>query len=262
MRTDISRYVLAVYAAIIGGFIYAPISTMVLFSFNSSSRTVPPFDGPSLTWYNTALDSTQIVSAFTRSLFLGIATTIVATVLFTLAGLAYRKSFRGGPVFFYLITVGIIMPGITYSLGLELFYQNLGIPISLWTALPAHLIWTIPWGLILVRATIDPNMLIYEDAARTLGASERRIMRFVTLPLFLPAVIGGALFAFTLSFTDLVRSIFVTFPDTLPLQIYSLSQLRVAPDIFAVGSLIIIVSIALLAVASYFLRGTLRRISF
>ena len=258
---DISKYVLVVYAALIGGFVYAPISTMVLFSFNSSSRTVPPFDGPSLNWYNAALGSAQIVDAFTRSLLLGVVTTVLATALFTLAGLAYRKSFRGGSFFFYLIAVGIIMPGITYSLGLELFYGSLRVPISLWTALPAHLIWTIPWGLILVRATIDPNILVYEDAARTLGASEARVMRNVTLPLFLPAIIGGALFAFTLSFTDLVRSIFVTFPDTLPLQIYSLSQLRVAPDIFAVGSMIVIVSIGLLLVASYFLRGTLRRLS-
>src|SRR2546422_9942567 len=116
---DISKYLLVVYAALIGGFLSAPISTMVLFSFNSSSRTVPPFDGPSLNWYNAALGSAQIVDAFTRSLLLGVVTTVLATALFTLAGLAYRRSFRGGPFFFYFFAVGLIIPAITYSLGLN-----------------------------------------------------------------------------------------------------------------------------------------------
>jgi ABC-type spermidine/putrescine transport system permease subunit II len=261
MGRDISKLALAFYTSMVGALIYAPISTMILFSFNSSSRTVPPFDGPSIVWYYQALGSSQITDSLVRSMELALVTTATSTIIFTLAGISYRKNFRAGSLLFYIITLGIIMPGITYSLGLALFYKNLGIPISLWTALPAHLVWTIPWGLILVRATIDPNILVYEDAARTLGANEWKIVRYVTLPLFLPAVIGGALFAFTLSFTDLVRSVFVTFPDTLPLQTLALSQLRVAPDLFATGSIIVMVSLALLAMAALFLRKIFSRIT-
>jgi putative spermidine/putrescine transport system permease protein len=259
-KRDFTKTGLGVYTAVIVFFVYAPIFTMVVFSFNTSNRTAPPFDGPNTQWYSQVFNNSDIVGALSRSIELALVTMIVSTLLFTLAGLAYRRRFKGDEFLFYLITIGIIMPGITYSLGMALFYKYLGVGISLWTALPVHLIWTLPWGLILIRANIDPNILLYEEAAKTLGANEWKIVRKITLPLFFPAMIGGALFAFTLSFTELVRSIFVASPNTLPLEIFDISQIEVTPAIFALGSLIVLVSLGLLVVASVFLRGAFERL--
>ncbi|MEM4417316.1 MAG: ABC transporter permease subunit, partial [Nitrososphaerota archaeon] len=204
MARDVSKIILALYTAGMVFFIYAPIITMVLFSFNGSPRTVPPFDGPSLRWYEVLFSQKVVLlEAFTRSILLAILTMVIATPLFTFAGLAYRKRFKGDEFAFYLVTIGIIMPGITYSLGVLIFYNTLGMNVSLWTGLPVHLVWSVPWGLILVRAMIDPNIIYYEEAAKTLGASDWQIFRRITLPLFIPAILGGALFAFTLSFTEL-----------------------------------------------------------
>lgn len=262
MARDWSKIILGIYTAAMVLFIYAPIFTMVLFSFNGSSRTVPPFDGPSLRWYTYLFEVKGIlIDAFIRSITVSIVVMLIATPLFTMAGLAYRRRFRGDEFAFYLVTIGIIMPGITYSLGTLIFYNLLGIKTSLWTAIPVHLIWTIPWGLILVRAMIDPNILYYEEAARTLGASEWEVFRRVTLPLFTPAILAGALFAFTLSFTELVRSIFVVTPNTLPLQVLAEVTARgVAPYIFAIGSLIVLVSLSLLMVTGILLRGVFEKL--
>jgi len=262
MARDITKIILALYTAGMVFFIYAPIITMVLFSFNSSPRTVPPFDGPNLRWYEVLFGQKAIlIEAFTRSIFLAILSMLIATPLFTIAGLAYRRRFKGDELAFYLVTIGIIMPGITYSLGVLIFYNTLGIKTSLWTGLPVHLVWAVPWGLILMRAMIDPNIIYYEEAAKTLGANEWQTFRRVTLPLFMPAILGGALFAFTLSFTELIRSIFIVSPNTLPLQVLAeVTVWGVSPYIFAIGSLIVLVSLALLLLAGFLLRGVFEKL--
>ncbi|MCS7137686.1 MAG: ABC transporter permease [Candidatus Caldarchaeum sp.] len=262
MARDVSKIILALYTAWLVFFIYAPIITMVIFSFNSSPRTVPPFDGPSLRWFDVLFSQKAVLlEAFTRSITLAIVTMLIATPLFTVAGLAYKRRFKGDEFFFFLVTIGIIMPGITFSLGALVFYNTLGIKISLWTGLPVHLIWAIPWGLILVRVMIDPNIIYYEEAARTLGASGWQVFRRITLPLFVPAILGGALFAFTLSFTELIRSIFVVSPNTLPLQVLAeVTVWGISPYIFAIGSMIVLISLALLFVASFVLRGVFEKL--
>jgi putative spermidine/putrescine transport system permease protein len=262
LARDITKIILALYTAGMVFFIYAPIITMVLFSFNSSPRTVPPFDGPSLRWYEVLFGQKAILlEAFTRSIFLAILTMLIATPLFTIAGLAYRRRFKGDEFAFYLVTIGIIMPGITYSLGVLIFYNTLGIKTSLWTGLPVHLVWSVPWGLILMRAMIDPNIIYYEEAAKTLGASDWQTFRRVTLPLFMPAILGGALFAFTLSFTELIRSIFIVSPNTLPLQVLAeVTVWGVSPYIFAIGSLIVLISLALLLLSGFLLRGVFEKL--
>lgn len=260
--TDRARIILGIYTAIMVFFIYAPIITMVIFSFNNSPRTVPPFDGPSLRWYEVLFTQKSIlIDAFFRSITLAIITMLIATPLFTLAGLAYRRRFKGDEFIFYLITIGIIMPGITHSLGVLVFYNTLGIKTSLWTALPVHVVWSLPWGLILMRALIDPNITYYEEAARTLGANEWQTFRRVTFPIFLPAILGGALFSFTLSFTELIRSVFIVSPNTLPLQVLSeVTVWGVSPYIFGIGSLIVLVSLGLLLLAGVFLRGVFEKL--
>jgi ABC-type spermidine/putrescine transport system permease subunit II len=239
-------------------FVYSPIILMIVFSFNSADRMVPPFEGFSLRWYQEWLSSPEIVAALTRSLELAFATALLATALFAPAGLAYKRPFRGSELIFYLIILGLVVPGITYGFGALLFFRQLGVQISLLTGLPVHTVWALPWGMILVRASIDPNLILYEEAARTLGCSPLRVFRKITLPLITPAIMAGALFAFTLSIGELFRSVFVVSPDTLPLRIFAIVQIRATPELLALGSTMTIVSLSLLAIAGLFLRKAVK----
>lgn len=249
---------LVIFTAFVAILIYAPIISMIIFSFNPANRMVPPIEGVSLRWYIDWINNEQLVNALLRSLRLAILTMLVCIGLFTPAGLAYKKPFRGSEFFFYLIILGLILPGIAYGLGAVIFFKQLGVMISFWTGLPVHTVWCLPWGLILVRAMMDPMLVEYEDAARTLGASELKVFRSITLPITIPAILGGALFAFTLSIGELFRSTLTITPDTLPLRIFGIVQIRATPALLALGSTITIVSLALLVVVGVIVTRSMR----
>lgn len=261
MARSYLKTVLAVFTLGVAVFVYSPIISMIVFSFNSADRMVPPIEGFSLIWYQKWLGTEEITSALTRSLELAFTTAFVAVALFAPAGLAYKRPFRGGELVFYLIVLGIIIPGVTYGLGAIFFYRELGVRISLWTGLPVHVVYALPWGLILVRAGIDPQLIEYEEAAKTLGGSALQVFRTITLPLITPSVMAGALFAFTLSIGELFRSVFIVNPDTLPLRVFGIVQIRATPALLAVGSTMTIVSLTLLAVVGLLLAGVARRLA-
>jgi ABC-type spermidine/putrescine transport system permease subunit II len=238
-------------------FVYSPIILMMVFSFNSADRMVPPFEGFSLRWYQEWLSSPAIVGALFRSLELAFATALAATALFAPAGLAYKRPFRSSELVFYLIILGLVVPGITYGFGALLFFRQLGVQISLLTGLPVHTVWALPWGVILVRASIDPKLIEYEEAAKTLGATPAVVFRKITLPLITPAIMAGALFAFTLSIGELFRSVFVVSPDTLPLRVFAIVQIRATPALLALGSTMTVVSLSLLVIAGLLLKGAI-----
>ena len=258
MARDYLKIGLAVLTIVVAALVYSPIISMIVFSFNSADRMVPPIEGFSLRWYEKWLNSPEIVNALTRSLELAIATAAVAMALFAPAGLAYKRPFRGAEAIFYLIILGIIVPGVTYGLGAIFFYRQLGVPISLWTGLPVHVVWALPWGMILVRAGIDPKLIEYEEAAKTLGAPSFKVFRKITLPLITPSIMAGALFAFTLSIGELFRSVFIVNPDTLPLRVFGIVQIRATPALLALGSTMTIFSLGLLVIVGLLARKAIR----
>ncbi|WP_137285401.1 ABC transporter permease [Halorussus salinisoli] len=249
-RVGIKR-ILAVYVVLISIYIYLPMLSLIAFSFNEGGLTFPFVDF-SLQWYGELLASENIIEAVQRSLELAFVTMIVTTVLATMTVLAYRHEFTGRRAVLYLLLLGIITPGITYGIGSTLLLNELfGLSKGLWLALTVHVVWTLPFAMIVLLAGIPPNLPENEQAARVLGADELTVFREIILPQIAPTVLGAAVFAFTLSYNEATRSLLlVGRQNTMPIQVFSIaSSRRATPELFALGSLTTIVSTLLLIIA-------------
>ncbi len=242
---------LRIYLTVLILFIYLPIFSLTVFSFNSGGLTFP-FKELSLEWYVKLLQSPKLMEAVYRSLKLALVTMILTTVLSFMTAYALRERFRGRLFIFYLFILGIVIPGITYGLGTALFYQTLGIKKSLWAALPVHVIWTLPFGILIMLAGFDPKIQTYEAAAKTLGGNNWAIFREILLPLLFPTILGTALFAFTLSYNESERGIFLLGTDnTIPAEILAQLSARATPELYALGTLSTVFSILLLGLTGW-----------
>jgi len=244
--------IIKAYFSLIVLFLYLPIISVVIYSFNSGSGLSFPPIGFSTRWYSVLFGSSQATGALVQSVQLGLATMVITTILTVITGISFRRRPLGRSFLFYLILLGMLIPGLIYGLGAAIFYkQVLSVDFSIWTAVPVEVLWTLPFGLILMLARFDPDLAKYENAARTLGASETQVMRQVTLPLVAPHITAVALFSFTLSFGELIRSIFViSSPPTLPVYIFStVSNQALTPDFYALGTITIAISFLLILAA-------------
>jgi putative spermidine/putrescine transport system permease protein len=159
--------------------------------------------------------------------------------------------------------MGMILPAVTLGISSTQFYGLIGVRQNIWTALPLHIVWAVPFGLFILLARFDPNMLLYEEAARTLGASGWRVFREITFPLISNQVIAAGLLGFLLSWSELMRTLFVTgAATTMPLCLFGkITGHPINPHLFAFGTIIsIIVLVALVGTALLLTRGGGRRI--
>ncbi|WP_332900118.1 ABC transporter permease [Haladaptatus sp. CMSO5] len=247
------KHILAVYTALIALYIYLPILSVIGFSFNSGGLTFP-FLEFTTSWYSELLATQSMVSAVYRSLQLAIVVMIITTVLATMAALAYRYDFWGQRGLLFLFILGIITPGITYGVGATLFLNELlGLEKGLWLATPVHVVWTLPFAVIVLLAGFPPNLAENEEAARVMGADNITVFREIILPQIAPTVLGAAVFAFTLSYNEATRSLLLLGgSNTMPLEVFSIaSATRATPVLFALGSVTTIASTILLAFAGF-----------
>lgn len=248
-----TRSALKVYSALIALYIYLPIISLIAFSFNSGGLTFP-FVSFSTEWYVALLNSPEMVQAIVRSLKLALVVTVITTVLGTMTALAYRYEFWGKQSLLYLLILGIITPGITYGVGATLlFNQTLNISKQLWLAVPVHVVWTLPFAVIVLLAGFPPNLAQNENAAQIMGAGGLTRFREIVLPQIAPTVLGAAVFAFTLSYNEATRGLLLIGQDTtMPIQVFSIAaSKRATPELFALGSSTTVVSTLLLAGAGY-----------
>ena len=234
-------------------YIYAPIISIIVFSFNQGGITAP-FTGITLESYGVLFADESIRASIVRSIQLALAVTVVATLLSTAAGLAYRYDFRGKRPFLYLLILGIITPGVTYGVGSQLFLTEiLSLPQQLWLAIPVHVVWAVPFAVIVILAGFPPNLRQNEQAARVMGADTITIYREIVIPQIAPTVLGAAVFAFTLSYNEAERGLLLVGQDnTMPTQIFAVASAdRATPDMFALGSLTTILSTILLLIAGW-----------
>src|SRR5262249_39348636 len=192
-----------------------------------------------------------IREALIRSLSLATMTMVVSTVLGVMSAQAFRSRFKGSGVVFYLIALGMMVPGVLVGLGLALVANALGIERTWWgTAFVLHVVYTFPFAFLVMLAIFnrfDPSV---EEASWSLGVSPVTTFRKVTFPLIFPGVLSAMLFAFTLSYDEFSRTLFSSGRDlTLPLAIYSTFAVEIHPNLFAFGVLTTLFSFALLAVS-------------
>ncbi len=238
------------YALLI--FLYAPIVILVIYSFNASQRGAV-WTGFTLDWYIKLFHNRAIGRAVEVTLWVGFWSTFLSTVFGTLAALALERfgRFRGRLTFDAVLYLPIIIPDIVMAISTLLFFVVLGMPLSRYTILIAHVAFNISYVAVVVRARLADMDRTLEEAAMDLGADEWRTFRYITLPLLMPGIIAGALLAFTLSLDDFVITFFVSGPGstTLPVRVYSMIRLGVTPEINAISTMMLLGSIILLLIS-------------
>lgn len=262
-RRPRSFYLLAAFFALYVLFLYGPMITIFMLSFQGPDGGLTfPMNGVSLYWFEKLLAGGGVVdigSALGRSLRLGLLVMGLTVLLALAAGLAFRQRFRGAGLVFYVTVASLIVPSIVVSLGIglsfRLFDSWLGGSDSFTTsqglytsALGAHLTWTLPFGLLIMFAVFNRFNRSYEEAARDLGAGPWQTFVHVVLPLIAPSLIGVAMFGFTLSFDELARtSQAIGDLNTLPLELQGLTTTVTTPEIYALGTLTTGVSLLVIA---------------
>ncbi len=229
-------------------FMFAPVAVVVLLSFNSSQFGSFPMEGVSLRWFEALWENQAIVRAFQTSLLLGALTAVISTTLGVLASLAMvRYDFPGKTLIATALIAPILVPEVVLAVALLLFLGAMGVPKSFPLLLAGHVIFTMPFVILVVQARLVSVRRDYEEAAMSLGAGPIETFFQITLPLILPAVLAGGLFAFTISFDDITGTLFWK-PggvETVPTQIFAMLRNSISPEINALGTVMIIVTVAL-----------------
>jgi len=236
-------YALAALLTLFVVFLYGPIATIVVLSFQGpDGGLVFPMNGVSLHWFAELFQPQSIGDiwgSFGRSAQLGLLVMICTVVFSFLAGLAFRRAFRGATALLYLAAASLVMPSVVVSLGIGAMFELLGIERHWYSsALGAHLTWTLPFGLLIMFAVFNRFNPAYEEAARDQGASGWQTIRHVVVPIILPSLFGVALFGFTLSYDEIARtSQSVGALNTLPLELEAMQTNATTPVIYALGAL-------------------------
>ncbi|MHA3976521.1 ABC transporter permease [Halovulum sp. GXIMD14794] len=248
-----SFYVLAVFFGLFVLFLYGPILTIGILSFQGPQGGLTfPMNGVSLHWFAELFQQQavgDIWGAFRRSFGLGLMVMVTTVVISFMAGLSFRKRFAGSGVLFYMAITSLVIPSILISLGVGLIFNQLGLKIHWATSgFGAQLTWTLPFGLLIMFAVFNRFDKSFEEAARDQGASAWQTIRFVVLPIIAPSLIGVALFGFTLSYDEFARTLLVAGSyNTLPLEIFGMTTNVTTPVIYALGTLTTAFSLVIIA---------------
>jgi putative spermidine/putrescine transport system permease protein len=247
-------YALGTLFALYMLFLYGPMLVIYALSFQGPNGGVTfPVVDPSLEWFRDVWRKGQMADipvAFSRSLTLAGLVSLSTVAISVAGGLAFRRPFPGAGIVFYLVVSSLVMPSLLVGFGIGLGFQFLGLQPSLFTsALGAHLTWTLPFGLLTMFAVVNRFDRSWEEAARDLGATPIQRLRYVTVPILLPGILGVGLSAFTLSYDEYARTtLAVGAHNTLPLEIYALISSQSTPMLFALGTLTTAVSFALIGI--------------
>lgn len=271
MQASLIKPALAIYTALFLLFLYAPFVVLAILSFQTGPDGGPQFPIVewSTYWYRHLLGLTPpsriaplpISESLIRSLTLAFMTTVISTVLGVASAQAFRSRFTGSGLVFYLIVLGMMVPGVLVGLGMALVANALGIERHWWgTAFVLHVVYTFPFAFLVMLAIFNRFDASVEEASWSLGVSPARTFRKVTFPLIFPGVLSAMLFAFTLSYDEFARTLFASGRDlTLPLAIYGTFSVEIHPNVFAFGVLTTLFSFALLAIYAVLMSLSVRR---
>ncbi len=238
-------------------FLYLPLVIVVVYSLNDSKLNAE-WVGFTWKWYDQLFHNRALLTAARNSLMIAAISAGAATVLGTLAGMGmYHYRLKVLPA---LVLTPIAMPDILMGVSLLLFFIMLNMSLGLISIVLAHITFCIGFVAVSVRARmsgIDPSL---SEAARDLGASPWHCFQKITLPLLAPGILAGALMAFTLSIDDFVITFFVAGvgSSTLPLQIYSMVKIAVTPEVNAISTLLMVLTLILITLTARLFPGALR----
>ena len=238
-------------------FLYAPILTLVAFSFNDSRRNIV-WRGFTWKYYEKAWNNDSLIEAFTNSLSIAFFSTVISTILGTMVAVMlwrFRFPFKG--IYEGAMALPIVIPEICMGIAMLVFFARVGWPtglpwpLNLSAIIIAHISFSFPFVAVVVRARLVNFNRELEEAGKDLGASEWQIFRDILLPYLRPGIVAGALLAFTLSLDDFVITFFTSGPDTItfPVKVYSMVRFSVTPEVNAASTVLILITVVLTSVA-------------
>lgn len=248
---SLKRFPLSLHTGFVYAFIYFPIIILIIFSFNSE-RINAVWTGFTIDWYIKVVNDTDLMQSFSNSLVIGLISTALATILGTMVALGMNKrSFFGKKFFDNLLYLPIVIPEIVMAVSLLAFYVFVSIPLGKISVILAHVTFNISFVYVVVRARLAGGSEHLEEAAADLGATPWQTFRYVTLPTIYPGVIAGALLAFTISWDDFLIAFFTAGvgATTLPMKVYSMIKFGVSPEINAISTITIFVTMFLILFA-------------
>ena len=227
-------------------FLYGPLLVIALYSFNEI-RSITVWGGFSLHWYVKAFNNDLIQRSTYNSLIIAVSAATLATVLATAAALAVirQRNFRARETAIGILNLPLMVPEIVSAIATLVFFVLVGIPLGIGSILLAHTVFCIPFAYLPISARLEGIEGVYEEAANDLYADGWRAFRYVLLPMMLPGIFAGFMLAFIISLDDFIITNFVAGPgaSTLPLAIYGLVRTGLTPEINAVSTLLLLVSI-------------------
>ncbi|MES2713532.1 MAG: ABC transporter permease [Pseudomonadota bacterium] len=255
------RWALLALCGAVLAFLVLPVLAVVPLSFNAGSFLTYPMSGFSLRWYTDFLTSPRWLPALWNSVLIGVFSTVIATVLGTSAALGLDR--MGGlprQLLHALFLMPVVVPVVVIGSSLYALFAALGLTASYRGLILAHSLLGAPFVVITVAATLSGFDRRLLNAALSLGATPTQAFRRVTLPLIMPGVVSGALFAFATSFDEIVVTLFIAGPQqrTLPLQMFDGVREQISPTITAAATLLFLVSVALVAVVEWLRRRSER----
>ncbi|GLS84565.1 spermidine/putrescine ABC transporter permease PotC [Paraferrimonas haliotis] len=246
----------AFYLFILFLFLYLPIFVLVGNSFNQHKFGIK-WRGFTTQWYDTLFNNAALMDAAINSLTIGLLAATISTIIGTLTSVAlFRYRFRGKKLLSGSLFVVMSSPDIILAISLLALFIAAGISLGFVSLLLAHITFCLPFVVISVSARLsdfDPKMI---ESAKDLGANEWQIFSQILMPLALPAVAAGWLLSFTLSLDDVIVSTFVTGPsyEILPIKIYSMVKVGVSPEVNALATVMLVLSLTLVLFSQLILR--------
>lgn len=237
-------------------FLYLPIIVLIVNSFNNNKFGIK-WGGFTTKWYSTLLANDSLMQAAWHSLNVAVFSATAATVIGSLTAVAlFRYRFKGKNLVNGMLFVVMMSPDIVMAISLLALFLVLGVHLGFITLLIAHITFCLPFVVVTVYSRLNGFDVKMLEAAKDLGASEWTILKKIILPLAKPAVAAGWLLSFTLSLDDVIISSFVTGPtyEILPLKIYSMVKVGISPEVNALATLMLIVSLLLVILSQLLAR--------
>ena len=246
IQAYLARKAHVLFGLLMSIFMIAPLLAVVPISFSSGTFLSYPLPGLSLQWYERVFTSGPWMQALSNSLWVGIASTLLATLLGTLAALAFaRRNLPAASGMLGLLISPMIFPPVISGLGMYFLFGKLGLTGTLFGLILAHTVLATPFVLISVAASLQGFDMTLLKAAAMSGASPVRAFTGIALPIIAPGVISGALFAFMTSFDEIVVVLFIGGPSqrTLPRQMFDGIRDTIDPSILAMSTLLLLVGV-------------------
>ena len=239
-----------IYATLIYGFIFLPVITLVLFSFQDGRFPIPPFNGPSLKWYSAVLSDRNLTAALANSIVVALLSSLIACFFGFIAAYGFARYRLAGERFHRaLITAPLTVSYLIIGFGLLITFNMLGIPRSLFAVGIGHVVINTPLCFAIIYASMGAHQINIERAAMDLGAKDWQVLLLVTAPMLAPSIIAAYFLSVTFSWDEFIIAFLLSrFDVTLPVEIWSLLRSGLNPKTNAIGSVVFLISVLVILV--------------